>query len=171
MSATNASLTRQAGQQLQRVVHLLRRSFKKPTAASGKKRVAAKQQGCVARRTRVMEVRDVSARVTRNVDHFKAQADRDHDVAAFQRDAVNRHGFERGRVDRHIEPLAQTDQSAHMVLMVMRHQDRPQLQPETIERIKYRSTITRIDHGGFDPIVKNPDVVVSKRGQCEQFHG
>ena len=51
--------------------------------------------------------------------------------------------------------------------MVVRHQNRPQSQPQTIERIEYRSTIPRIDHGGFHPIVKHPDVVVSKRGQCE----
>src|SRR5437660_1244286 len=148
-----------------RGVHLLGGAFEEPPAAAGEERVAAEKRACPI-------IGNVRARVAGDVEHREAHPKLgDADAIAFtERLRERRNRLVARAVYRNAVVLHELRDAADVVRMMVRGEDRRELELLAPEIVEHRPRLAGVDDRGMRLVAQRPDVVVFERFDGHDFH-
>lgn len=166
MRAINIRFQRERRQLGERSEHLLRRAFENAPASAGKQRIAAEQRPFA----KIGDMSDRMARHFQYAETLRRQAGDGNDIAFGNRMIHLRDIFFCGPIDRSRMARKQRVDAADMVVMMVRDQNGRQLQAVFAQKPFHRRRFAGIDNDGLPGAVRNPDVVILKRGKRDNIH-
>ena len=112
----------------------------------------------------------MARRVARHVDDFKVQAQGTQRLAAAQPGQRLGHGLTGRPVNARAGQLAQGLHATDMVGVMVRDEDRIELELFALQGVEHRLGLTRIDHHSAPLVMQQPEVVVGEGRECKELH-